>query len=65
MKSKITKAFDDLRTQQKHGFIPFITAGDPDLETSLELMLMLSEEGATVIELGVPFSDPMADVSVI
>jgi len=65
MKNRITKAFDDLRAHQKHGFIPFITAGDPDLQKSLELMLMLSEEGATVIELGIPFSDPMADGPVI
>ena len=43
------------------GFIPFITAGDPDLETSLSIVRKLAECGADVIELGVPFSDPMAD----
>lgn len=43
------------------GFIPFVTAGDPDIETSLSIVLKLAELGADVIELGVPFSDPMAD----
>lgn len=43
------------------GFIPFVTAGDPDLGTSLSILLKLAEMGADVIELGVPFSDPMAD----
>jgi tryptophan synthase alpha chain len=43
------------------GFIPFVTAGDPDLETSLAICVKLAETGADVIELGVPFSDPMAD----
>jgi tryptophan synthase alpha chain len=43
------------------GFIPFVTAGDPDRETSLSIILKLAELGADVIELGVPFSDPMAD----
>ena len=45
----------------RKGFIPFVTAGDPDLATSLEICLKLAEIGADVIELGVPFSDPMAD----
>ncbi|HMT07695.1 MAG TPA: tryptophan synthase subunit alpha [Pyrinomonadaceae bacterium] len=44
-----------------NGFIPFVTAGDPDLETSLSICLKLAELGADVIELGIPFSDPMAD----
>ncbi len=42
-------------------FIPFVSAGDPDLTTSLSIVLKLAELGADVIELGVPFSDPMAD----
>lgn len=46
-------------------FIPFITAGDPDIETSLAILLKLAELGADVIELGVPFSDPMADGATI
>lgn len=47
------------------GFIPFITAGDPDLESSLELAAALGESCADIIELGVPFSDPVADGPVI
>jgi len=63
--SRIAEAFTDLRRAGKKGFIPFITAGDPDLETTRELIVELARAGATVIELGVPFSDPMADGPVI
>lgn len=49
----------------RRAFIPFITAGDPDLETTVRLMLVLESSGADIIELGVPFSDPMADGPVI
>jgi len=62
---RIEAAFIELKRSGKKGFIPFITAGDPDLETTEELLVELSQEGATVIELGVPFSDPMADGPVI
>ncbi len=63
--SRIEEAFACLRAEKKGGFIPFITAGDPDLETTGELLLELARIGATVIELGIPFSDPMADGPVI
>lgn len=63
--SRISKAFEKLIRENQKGFIPFITAGDPDLNTTRELILELSRAGATVIELGVPFSDPMADGPVI
>ena len=59
--SKIPQTFADLKAKNQKGFIPFITAGDPDLETTKNLILMLAENGASIIELGVPFSDPMAD----
>lgn len=59
--SRIKSAFERLKNENRKGFIPFITAGDPDLKTSAEIVLMLAENGADVIELGVPFSDPMAD----
>ena len=58
--SKIAQAFD-------HGkaFIPFVTAGDPDLETTKELLPVLQESGADLIEIGIPFSDPVAEGIVI
>lgn len=62
---RITDAFDRLEQEGKKGFIPFITAGDPDLKTTLHLILELDRAGATVIELGIPFTDPMADGPVI
>ena len=62
---RIEEAFSDLERRGAKGFIPFITAGDPDLTTTADLLVELSEAGATVIELGVPFSDPMADGPVI
>jgi tryptophan synthase alpha chain len=62
---RIETAFSKLKREGKPGFIPFITAGDPDLDTTAKLLVELSDAGATVIELGVPFSDPMADGPVI
>src|SRR2546423_2030003 len=59
--SRIGERFKDLADTGRKGFIPFVTAGDPDLATSLSIILKLAELGAGVIELGVPFSDPMAD----
>jgi tryptophan synthase alpha chain len=63
--SRIEEAFAGLKREGRRGFIPFITAGDPDLETTRGLMLELARAGATLIEVGVPFSDPMADGPVI
>jgi tryptophan synthase alpha chain len=63
--SRIAATFARLKSEGKKGFIPFIVAGDPDLETTRKLLIELSRAGATVIELGVPFSDPMADGPVI
>ena len=54
-----------MKREGRKGFIPFITAGDPDLETTRELIVEFARAGATVIELGVPFTDPMADGPVI
>lgn len=62
---RIEDAFNDLERRGKRGFIPFVTAGDPDLETTSQILIELAHAGATVIELGVPFSDPMADGPVI
>ena len=63
--SRIAEIFAELKRDQRHGFIPFITAGDPDLETTRQLIAELAAAGATLIELGVPFTDPMADGPVI
>lgn len=63
--SRIADTFASLKRDDRRGFIPFITAGDPDLETTRDLILELARVGASVIELGVPFSDPMADGPVI
>ncbi len=59
--SRIGQTFDRLAAEGRKGFIPFVTAGDPDTETSLAIILELVQKGAHIIELGVPFSDPMAD----
>ena len=59
--SRITTKFSALKRAGRKGFIPFVTAGDPDIETSTAVVLALAELGADVIEIGVPFSDPMAD----
>ncbi len=58
--SRLAQVFSNLPEGQK-AFIPFITAGDSGLDNTFELMLTLVDNGADVIELGVPFSDPMAD----
>jgi tryptophan synthase alpha chain len=63
--SRIAAAFADLNSQRRKGFIPFLTAGDPDLQTTSKLLSELAASGATLIELGVPFSDPVADGLVI
>jgi tryptophan synthase alpha chain len=57
--------FGRLRGEGKRALIPFITAGDPDLETTRELLIELAHSGANLLEVGVPFSDPIADGSVI
>ncbi len=63
--NRIESCFADLKQQQKKALIPFITAGDPNIALTLELMQTLVASGADIIELGVPFSDPMADGPVI
>ncbi|HZW24431.1 MAG TPA: tryptophan synthase subunit alpha [Gallionella sp.] len=59
--SRIQAAFEKLKVQQRRALIPFVTAGDPNPQVTVPLMHGLVEAGADVIELGVPFSDPMAD----
>ncbi|HEY2385577.1 MAG TPA: tryptophan synthase subunit alpha [Candidatus Binatia bacterium] len=62
---RIAATFGRLRAAKQAGFVPFIMAGDPDLDATLELMRAAAAAGADVIELGVPFSDPMADGPVV
>lgn len=59
--NRIDRRFAELREDRRPGLVTFITAGDPDLETSKNILLGLPESGADLIELGMPFSDPMAD----
>ena len=63
--SRIRDTFVKLKHTGRGGFIPFITAGDPDLVTTELLLVELAAAGADIIELGVPFSDPVADGAVI
>jgi tryptophan synthase alpha chain len=59
--SRIRETFASLKRGGRCGFIPFITAGDPDIATTERLLIELAAVGADIIELGVPFSDPVAD----
>ncbi|MEM7583122.1 MAG: tryptophan synthase subunit alpha [Acidobacteriota bacterium] len=63
--SAIAEVFERCRREKRAAFIPFLTAGDPDLETTAALMQAMADGGADLIELGVPFSDPIADGPVI
>ncbi|MGE3711734.1 MAG: tryptophan synthase subunit alpha, partial [Hyphomicrobiaceae bacterium] len=59
--SRIDRRFADLKARGRAALVTFVTAGDPDYETSKEIVLGLPGAGADIIELGMPFSDPMAD----
>ena len=61
MSSRISKVFKNLRLNKRSAFIPYITAGDPDIELSQLILESLPLGGADIIEIGMPFSDPMAD----
>ena len=61
MTTRIDTRFAALKAEGRPALVTFITAGDPDMATSLEVLKALPEAGADVIELGMPFSDPMAD----
>ncbi|MEX0746290.1 MAG: tryptophan synthase subunit alpha [Phycisphaeraceae bacterium] len=59
--TRIDKRFAELKRQGRAGLVAFITAGDPDYDTSLAILRGLPQAGADIVELGMPFSDPMAD----
>jgi tryptophan synthase alpha chain len=63
--SRIARAFDLAKREQRAALVVYLCAGDPDLDTTVELVLAAAEAGADVIELGMPFSDPTADGPVI
>ena len=63
--SRIQGVFEGLKAQGRKALIPYVTAGDPYPDATVDLMLAMAAAGADVIELGVPFSDPMADGPVI
>jgi tryptophan synthase alpha chain len=63
--NRIDETFRALRAQGQPALIPFLTAGDPDLDTTRELMRVAADSGADLLELGVPFSDPTADGPVL
>ena len=62
---RLSATFERLRAEQRAAFIPFFAAGDPDLETTKDLLKAAAASGADILEVGVPFSDPIADGPVI
>jgi len=63
--SRITAVFESLRGRGQMAFMPFLSAGDPDLRTTVELIRLLRDAGVDLIEIGFPYSDPIADGPVI
>jgi tryptophan synthase alpha chain len=63
--STITAAFEQMRDSGRPGLVAYVTAGDPDLASTAEILVALADNGADVLEVGVPFSDPLADGPVI
>ena len=61
MSNRIDSTFARLRESRQKAFVAYVAAGDPDFETSLEIIKALADAGADIIELGLPFSDPLAD----
>jgi tryptophan synthase alpha chain len=61
----IDQLFTRLKTERRKAFIPFVTAGDPDLDVTVKLVREAAKRGASLIEIGFPYSDPIADGSVI
>jgi tryptophan synthase alpha chain len=65
MSSRITNTFRNLKEKNEGALVAFITAGDPSLEHTSELIALIADAGADIIELGIPYSDPLADGPVI
>jgi tryptophan synthase alpha chain len=62
---RIQKTFNQLKLNNEKALVGFVTAGDPDVDTSLQIISAMCENGIDILELGVPFSDPTADGPVI
>ena len=60
-RNRIETCFDRLKSEKAKAFIPYVCAGDPEMTTTIELSLTMERAGADILELGVPFSDPLAD----
>jgi tryptophan synthase alpha chain len=65
LESRISNAFDRIRAEKRTGLITYVTAGDPDMARSADILCALDRAGADVLEVGIPFSEPLADGPVI
>ena len=65
MASRVSAAFDRIRAEKRTGLVTYVTAGDPDLSRSADILCGLDHAGADVLEVGIPFSEPLADGPVI
>src|SRR5437870_10695215 len=63
--SRIDQLFSDLLSQKRKAFMPFVTAGDPDLDFTADVIRELDRRGCSMCEVGIPYSDPIADGPVI
>ena len=63
--SRIAEVFVKTAVEQRLALMPFVMAGDPDLQSTADVLLSLQNHGADVVELGIPYSDPLADGPVI
>tara|TARA_Y100001968_G_scaffold305418_1_gene321235 strand:+ start:69 stop:374 length:306 start_codon:yes stop_codon:yes gene_type:complete len=63
--SNISRSFSKIKDEKRMALMPFLMAGDPDLETTAKILLELQASGADMVELGIPYSDPLADGPII
>ena len=63
--NRLTKKLTNLKKENKKALVAYLVAGDPDIETTVSLIKLLVDSGADIIEIGVPFTDPIAELSLI
>ena len=63
--NRLTKTLSDLKDNNKKALVAYLVAGDPDISSTIELMNLFVESGVDVIEIGVPFTDPIAEGPII